>query len=115
MVEIVVPQCIESTTPARGWLDVDRVLGLVLPDEQEVSSTRSFAHGLTDGGEDVPVRFVEYLLRRIETKAVEVKLVDPVRSVGDEELADRAGVWPIEVDSVAPLVVVAGRKVGRRK
>ena len=52
-------------------------------------------------------RGVEDLLRRVEPQPVQVELVDPVAGVGDEELADRTGVGSVEVDGVAPFVLVA--------
>ena len=48
-------------------------------------------------------------LRGVEAQPVEVELVDPVGGVGDEELAHRPGVRPVEIDRLAPLVLVAPR------
>src|SRR5437016_14197302 len=36
-----------------------------------------------------------------------MKLFDPITGIGNEELADRAGVRPVEIDRLAPLVFVA--------
>ena len=70
---------------------------------------------VADRRQDVRRRRVEDLLRRVEAQAVEVKLVDPVAGVGDEELAHRPGVGAVEVDRVAPLVLVAVGEVRRRE
>ena len=43
----------------------------------------------------------------VEAQAVEVELVDPVAGVRDEELAHRPGVRAVEVERLAPLVLVA--------
>jgi hypothetical protein len=43
-------------------------------------------------------------LGRIEPKTVEMKFLDPVASIGDEEFADWSGIFPIEVNRIAPFV-----------
>jgi hypothetical protein len=63
---------------------------------------------------DVSRRGVVDRLGGIETQPVDVELVDPVRGVRQEELADGAGVVAVEVDGLAPLVRVAIREVVRR-
>jgi hypothetical protein len=72
-------------------------------------------HAPADRGDDVLGRAVVDLLRGVEAQAVEVKFVDPVGRVADEELAHRRGVGTVEVDRVAPFVVVAIGEVGRRE
>src|SRR5207344_2744429 len=62
-------------------------------------------------GHDVVRGSVEDLLRGIEAQAIEMKFVDPVASVGDEELADRGRRRPIEVDGFTPFVLIAIGKV----
>ena len=47
----------------------------------------------------------------IETKSVDVELIDPVTGIGDEELADRTAVGPVEVESLAPFILVARGEV----
>src|SRR5262245_47655890 len=60
-------------------------------------------------------RLVEDLLRRVEAQAVEMKLVDPVAGVADEELAHRTRVLAVEVQGFAPVVAVAVAYVRRRE
>ena len=43
-------------------------------------------------------------LGRIESKTVEMKFLDPVASIGDEEFADWSGIFPIEINRIAPFV-----------
>ena len=73
------------------------------------------ARAPADRRQDVLARRIEDLLRRVEAQAVEMKLVDPVAGVGDEELAHRRRVRAVEVDRVAPLVVVAVGEVRGRE
>ena len=70
-------------------------------------------HAPGDGRQDVLGRGVEDLLGGVEAQAVEVELLDPVAGVGQEELAHRAGVGAVEVDGLAPLVLVAVGEVVR--
>ena len=91
------------------------LLGLVLGDDVGPPSAGGRAHPASDRRQDVVVGGVEHLLGGVEAEAVEVELLDPVAGVLDEELARRGGVVPVEVDGVAPLVLVAiGEVVGRK-
>ena len=38
----------------------------------------------------------------VETKPVEMKLLDPIFGILDKEVADPPGVWPVEIDRFAP-------------
>ncbi len=54
------------------------------------------------------------ILRCVEAKTVEMEFVDPITGVRDAELAHRAGVLAIEVDSGTPVGInVAGKILGR--
>ena len=50
---------------------------------------------------------VEDLLRGVEAETVEMKFVDPVAGIGDDELAHRRGIRAVEVDRLAPFVFVS--------
>src|SRR5690242_20178239 len=70
----------------------------------------------TGRGHAVRLRAVEDLLCGIEPQTVEMKFVDPVRRIGDEELAHWYGIGSIEVDGIAPLVLVfVGEVSGRER
>ena len=58
---------------------------------------------------------VEDVLRRIDTQAVDVELVDPVGGVGKDELAHRPGVLAVEVQRLAPLGLVPLREIVLRE
>src|SRR4029077_20957080 len=53
---------------------------------------------------DIFLRVVMNALGRIEPKTVEMKFLDPVPSIGNEELADWSAILPIEIDRIAPFV-----------
>ena len=54
-------------------------------------------------------------LRGVEAKSVEVKFLDPIFAVGDEEFADGSGIFPVEIDRVTPLVPAFALQVIIRK
>ena len=59
------------------------------------------------------VRSIENCLRRVEPQPVEMVLVDPVAGIGDEELAHWARIGTVEIDRLAPVVVVAVSEISR--
>src|SRR5207244_751382 len=44
--------------------------------------------------------------RRIETKSVEMKLLDPVAAVGDKKFAHRTRIRSVEINRITPIVFV---------
>jgi hypothetical protein len=40
-----------------------------------------------------------------------VKFFNPVTSIGDEELADRPRIRPIEIDRIAPFIFVSANQI----
>ena len=119
VVEVVVPERVEAIAFFVRWSagppHESGLLGLVLRDEVGPSPPGGRADPTTDRRQDVIVGGVEHLLGGVEAEAVEVKLLDPVAGVLDEELARGGGVVPVEVDGVAPFVLVAVGEVTGRK
>jgi hypothetical protein len=66
------------------------VLRLVFGDDNYVAPARVLSRAATDFKQYVRLAIVEYALRGIKTKTVEVKLVDPVAGVRYEEFAHGA-------------------------
>ena len=85
--------------------------GLVLADDQHTTAPGRRADRPHDRPEDVVGTVVEEALRRIDTQAVEVELVDPVGDVRQDELAHRPGVLAVEIERLAPLGLVPLREV----
>src|SRR5207248_642135 len=52
-------------------------------------------------------RGVKNLLCRIETKAVEMKFIDPITRVADEKFAHRPRVLAVKIERLAPFAFVA--------
>src|SRR5579871_4295887 len=50
-------------------------------------------------------------LRRVQAKTVELKLVDPIAGVRNEEFAYRSRIGVVKIDGVAPFVLVPLRGV----
>ena len=107
VVQVVVPQRIEPEA-ARGLRPHEpHVLRLVLGDEDDARGAPPLPDASRDSREDVFVRAVVDALRGVEPQAVEVELANPVRGVLHDELADRRGAGPVEVDGVTPFGRVA--------
>src|SRR5262249_45130539 len=111
VMKVVVPEGVESAAAALGRPHQMRILLLILGDDEGAAAPRRLAHAFPDRRHDVLFRSVENLLGRVQTQAVEMKLVDPVTGIGDEELAHRGAVGAVEVESLAPLILVAGGEV----
>ena len=54
---------------------------------------------------------VENLLSRVKSQAVQVKLIDPINRVRNEKFARRSTAFAIEVQRLAPLVLVPIREI----
>ena len=106
VVEVVVHRRVEAVAVPVPGPQHDRVLGLVLGHQQELPGRGGGSGGGGDGGEDVLGGGVEDGLGGVDPEAVEVELGNPVDGVGDEELPHRARLGVVEVERLAPLVVV---------
>ena len=58
---------------------------------------------------------VQDRLRGVGAQAVEMELVDPVTSIGDEKISHRSRIGVVEVDRLAPFIAMSVAGVGRRK
>ena len=65
------------------------------------------------GGHDMVLRLIVDCVQGIQPQAVEMKLVDPIAGVGNEELADRAALGAIEVQGMPPTGLATRVGVGR--
>jgi hypothetical protein len=91
------------------------VLRLVFTDDQRPARARDISNALADLGDDVSLAVIVDVLRRVEPQPVEMKLIDPVAGVGDEELAHRPAVLAVEVERGPPVGRVALADVVRRE
>ena len=115
VVKVVVPQRVDPVAALFQRPDQPRVLRLVLRHDEDRTMTCRSTRAPADCGQQVLRRPIEDLLRGVEPQAVEMKLVDPVAGIADEELAHRRRVVAVEVEGVAPFVVVALGEVRRRE
>src|SRR5208283_4196542 len=113
VMEIVVPQRVEPIPAALDWAYQLRLLLLVLADDKGGSAVPRRSHLPDDGGDNMICRSIEDLLRRVEPQPVEMIFVDPIARIAQEEFAHRTGIGAVEVDRIAPFVVVAVREISR--
>src|SRR5712691_11091904 len=111
MVEVVVPKTVEAVASLTWRAHQSGLLRFVFRHEKKRAFPSGLSRRFPDRAQNVFLRSIENALRRIETKTIEMKLLDPIASVGDEKLAHRSGVWPIEIERVAPLVFVTIGKI----
>src|SRR5437773_625322 len=114
VMKVVVPHRIEAVTPGIDRPHELRGLRFALGDENDRTFPRRASGAAADLRDDVPPRSVVNTLRRIEPQAIELKLVNPVRGVAGEVLADWLRARAVEIQGIAPLVPVAARVVRLR-
>ncbi len=116
VVEVVGPQRIEPEAPLLRRPDQVRLLRLVLADDQRPAPPRGLAHPAGDRRQDVLAgRLVVRVLRRVDPQPIDMELLDPVGHVAQDELADRPRVLAVEVELLAPVVLVAVGEVEGRE
>ena len=89
VMEIVVPHSVEIIATFTARSNQFGFLPLIFCEQKNRARTSRFARGAADGADDVFIRIVKNALRRIEAESIEMKLLDPVAPIGDEESADR--------------------------
>src|ERR1700674_5780547 len=104
---VVVPQRIETVSVFAQRANESRILRLVLGDEHNLPIAGGLASPPADGDQNVLLRLVEDALRRVEPQAIEMKFVNPISRVPDEELPDAVRILAVEIDRIAPLVLIA--------
>jgi len=90
MMEIIVPQRVESITAAFGRAHQLGLLRLVLADNESRSAAPRRPHLPDDGSKKMIFGSIEDLLGRVQPQAVEMIFVDPIACIGDEEFPRRA-------------------------
>ena len=115
VMKVVVPERVETVAALLGWPHEPRVLRLILRNEKDRPVAGRFARATADRFDDMRARGVVDLLRGVEPQAIQMKFVDPVAGVRDEELTHGGRVGAVEIDRVAPLVRVFVGEVRRRK
>ena len=114
MMQIVVPLRAEALDPAAAPRQAARLVAVVFEDEMNRAIGDAPAHRLADLVDDVGRAVVEDGMNRIEAQPVEMKFVEPVERVVDEEIAHWPAPRPGEVDRGPPRRLVAlGKKIGR--
>src|SRR5215472_4080813 len=109
MMDVIVPLCIvQLHCASRVAAEVTHVVVDVLDHKMHESvSTESLANSLGEFCQDVRFGVINDGVNGVQTKTVEVIFLEPIESVMDEEVTDRAAIAAIEVDGGAPGCVVA--------
>ena len=103
MVEVVVPEGVDAETSLARRPDQTRLLRFVFGHQKGASARGRSADLPGNGRQDMLFRYVVYGLRRVEPQTVEMKFLDPIRRIGQNELSYLRGRVPVEVQSLAPL------------
>jgi hypothetical protein len=105
VMQVIVPEAIQTVTTLFNGPNQRRVLGFVLGnyDDVAVACRRSGCH--TDLLKNVFSHATTVLdgLGGIQSKAIKMKFADPVRRIGFEEIADRTAVGSVEVEGLPPV------------
>ena len=108
VVEIVVPQRVETLAALARGADQVRCLRLVLAHDQDLPPAGGLARAAGELGQDVlALAEVVDVLGGVDPEPVDVELVDPVAAVRDHELAHRGRALLVEVEGLAPVGDVA--------
>src|SRR5437879_8995587 len=109
--EVVVQESVKIIAAFVARLYQFGFLSLIFRDQNDRALSRGFARGPTDGADDVFLGFIKDALRRIESKSIEMELVDPVATVGHKKFAHWARVRPVEINRVAPIILVLASQI----
>src|SRR5262249_46286455 len=103
MMKVIVPQSVHSVAFRFWWLDQTYILRFVLRHHDCRATGCTLAHVIGDLRENVNLGSVTNVLRGVHPKPVEVKFLNPVSRVGNEILAHRPGIRPVEIERFAPI------------
>src|SRR5262245_10430782 len=97
MMEVVIPDRVQSKSTRLRRSNESRLLGFVLGNHDDGTSAGSASSFTVDASQNMVGRLVEYLLSGIEPKPIEMELANPVDGIADKKFAHRAGIGPVEV------------------
>src|SRR5438105_58654 len=112
--KIIIPERIQTVTAAFRRLHQTHVLWFVFRDDDRGAPARGRAYAAPKRHKDVLRRIIIDALRRIEPQTIEMKLFDPVGSVGEKVVAHRFALLTIVIDGFAPFGFVFGGEVSGR-
>ena len=108
VMHVVVPlSVVQRAVAACPALQPSRLVVLVLKYQMRTARQRRAAHPLRQLLQDVHRAVIHDGVHRVEAQAVQVKLLEPVEGVMNEEFAHAAVVVAIEIDRRAPGCVMA--------
>src|SRR3954470_5793845 len=111
VMKIVVPHPIQIVTAFTQWPCHFGLLQIVFGDEENGTRPGSLAGGAPHFGDDVFFGFIANGVRSVEPKAIEMKFLDPITPIGHEKFAHWFGVFPVEIDHIAPFMSFAADQI----
>src|SRR4029077_13979263 len=111
VMKIVIPDTVEIVAPSAARPNQFPFLSFILRHQYDGTLTCSTPCSSADRPENVLFRSVENAFRRVETKSVEMKFIDPVATIGDEKFTHRTGVRSVEIDRIAPIILVLASQI----
>src|SRR5690349_18483783 len=109
--KVIVPHGIDAEPAGLDRQQMLAALWLVLCDHDDSSRLRGCADALCELGEQMRRAGVEDRLRGVETKAVEMKLTNPVTRIADDEVARALVVFLIQIERLTPVGLVTAAEV----
>ena len=114
MVQIFVPHAVEAEAARLGPHQA-RLLRLVFGDDQNAARACGVARRGGQLGDDIARGVVEDLLGGVEPQPVEMEFAHPIGGVFAHEFPHRSGALAVEIDGIAPFVLVFVGDVGGRE
>src|SRR6476659_679257 len=115
MMQIVIPKPVQIITSLAARAQKFCFLRFVLRYENKGAISCRGSSRSPDCAHNIFLGRIEDALGGIETKSVEVKFLDPITAVRNEEFPDRSRVRAVKVDGGAPVVLVSIGKIVVRK
>src|SRR4029453_7582521 len=109
VMEVVIPQCVESEPASLRRTQQPDVLRLILTNKNYLARPGRFARAACDRRNNMLGGGVENLLCRIEAETVKMKLLDPVLDVGQKKFPHGCSIGPIEIERLTPIALVSIR------
>src|SRR5437868_14827724 len=101
---VVIPYSIKIIAALLSRPDQFCPLEFILRKQKDGALSCRFPRRASDSSHNIFLRVIKNGLRGIEAESVEMKFLDPVASIGNEELPDRPTIFPVEINRFTPFV-----------
>src|SRR6266567_3749421 len=104
MMPVVIPYSVKIIAALLSGPDQFCPLEFILLKQKDVALSRRFPRRASDSSHNIFLRVIKNGLRGIKAESVEMEFLNPVASIGDEELPDRPAIFPVEINGFTPFV-----------